>query len=211
MGYVPSTVSSRSAGSLVLGYYDSGKLVYAGRVGTGWSGEQSRALRDEIENINGTKPQFAKALPAGAEKGVRWAKSSLVCEIEYRGWTQDRQLRAAAFKGLRDDKAAKDITLEASSMRSQSTPSRDPSDIHLTHPEKLLWVEAGITKQGTRRILCRYRRLDIAPHRRPAIKFGELSFGHGSQVLFRQAPLARAGQMCSSSQDRRERADACGR
>ena len=47
LGYIPSTAASRSVGSLALGYHDNQKLVYAGRVGTGWSQEQARALRDE--------------------------------------------------------------------------------------------------------------------------------------------------------------------
>ena len=46
LGYIPSTAASRSVGSLALGYHDNQKLVYAGRVGTGWSQEQARALRE---------------------------------------------------------------------------------------------------------------------------------------------------------------------
>ena len=98
LGYIPSTAASRSVGSLALGYHDNQKLVYAGRVGTGWSQEQARSLCDELETISVTKPSFANPLPAGAEKGVRWVEPRLVCDIEYRGWTSDRLLRAAAFK-----------------------------------------------------------------------------------------------------------------
>ena len=86
LGYIPSTVSSRSVGSLALGYHDKGSLVYAGRVGTGWSSDQSRSLRHEFEKISSTKPRFAKPLPVGVEKDVRWVEPRLVCEIEYRGW-----------------------------------------------------------------------------------------------------------------------------
>src|ERR1035437_8898787 len=78
-----------AVGSLLLGYYDDGKLNYAGRVGTGYSGAEARSLRDDLEKINSPKPSFSKSLPAGADKGVRWAEPSLVCEAEYRGWTQD--------------------------------------------------------------------------------------------------------------------------
>jgi bifunctional non-homologous end joining protein LigD len=62
LGYVRSTAASRSAGSLVLGYYDDQKLAYAGRVGTGWSQKQARSLRDELEALSATRPPFAKPL-----------------------------------------------------------------------------------------------------------------------------------------------------
>ncbi len=148
LGYVPSTISSRSIGSLALGYHDSGNLIYAGRVGTGWSSDQSRSLRDEVEKIGSTKPRLGKPLPAGVEKGVRWTEPRLVCEIEYRGWTQDRLLRAASFKGLRDDKAADEIVLESPQKRSKAQVPLAPMGTLLTHPERILWEEAGITKQG---------------------------------------------------------------
>jgi bifunctional non-homologous end joining protein LigD len=148
LGYIPSTVTSRSVGSLAVGYRNDGSLVYAGRVGTGWSVEHARTLREELEAIGATKPSFAKPPPAGAEKGVRWVEPRLACEIEYRGWTQERLLRAAAFKGLRDDRPAEEIVLEAVPKSSRPQIPPNSIDVRLTHPEKILWDEAGITKQG---------------------------------------------------------------
>ncbi|HTV33873.1 MAG TPA: DNA ligase D [Methylocella sp.] len=148
LGYVPSTAASRSVGALALGYYDHAHLLYAGRTGTGWSQDEARSLRERLEEIGAGKPPLAKPLPDGAEKGVHWVHPRLVCEIEYRGLTADRLLRAAAFKGMRDDKPAGEIYLEAPPMRSNSRPSSDPNSFPLTHPDRILWPEAGITKQG---------------------------------------------------------------
>ncbi len=148
LGYIPSTAASRSVGSLALGYHERQTLVYAGRAGTGWSQELARWLRDELEAIRAPKPPLTKPLPAGAEKGVCWVEPRLVCDIEYRGWTRDRLLRAAAFKGLRDDRPAEDIVLESPPTRSRPRALLDGESTRLTHPERILWEEAGITKQG---------------------------------------------------------------
>jgi bifunctional non-homologous end joining protein LigD len=148
LGYVPSTADSRAVGALALGYHEAGRLTYAGRVGTGWSFDQARSLRQELEAIVAEKPALANRLPPGAEKGVRWVAPRLVGEIEFRDWTQDRMLRGASFKGLREDKPAEEIVLETAPKTASAAPGRALAKARLTHPERILWPEPGITKQG---------------------------------------------------------------
>ena len=146
IGYVASTVAPGSVGALVLGYHESGKLMYAGRVGTGYSHKQARELRDTLEKIAAARPALGNALPAGAEKGVRWVKPQLVCDVEFHDWTADRLIRQSSFKGLREDKAPEEVTLET---RPQSAPvAPELARVRLTHPERILWEEPGIAKQG---------------------------------------------------------------
>jgi bifunctional non-homologous end joining protein LigD len=150
IGYIPSTAAPGSVGALLLGYYKDGKLHYAGRVGTGYSGSESRTLREALEKINASRPALVNALPAGAEKGVRWAKPQLVCEVEFRAWSRDRLILNSSFKGLREDEPATDVTLEmAPAAASEAEEAAgDLAGVRLTHPERMLWEEAGITKQG---------------------------------------------------------------
>ena len=148
LGYAASTADSRAVGALALGYYADRALHYAGRVGTGWSGEQARALREALDRIGAKKPQLANPLPAGAEKGVAWVKPQLVAEIEFREWTADRMLRAASFKGLREDKSAEEVVLETPPKVAKGATRRAAATVRLTHPERILWPEEGITKQG---------------------------------------------------------------
>ena len=77
----------------------AGTLHYAGRVGTGYSSDQARSLRAQLDKIAAAKPKLGNALPAGAEKGVRWVEPQLVCEVEYRGWTADKLIRQSVVQG----------------------------------------------------------------------------------------------------------------
>jgi bifunctional non-homologous end joining protein LigD len=148
LGYIPSTSAKGSVGSLVLGLYERESLQYVGRVGTGFSAEQARSLRKELERIATTKPKLGQPLPAGADKGVRWAEPRLVCEVEYRGWTEGRLIRQASFKGIREDRPAEEITLETAPGKPVRDHDRELIRRRLTHPERILWPERGVTKEG---------------------------------------------------------------
>ena len=149
LGYVPSTAGSGMAGALALGYYDKGALCYAGRVGTGWSTAQAAALRADLDKLKAPKPKLKAALPAGADKGVVWAEPRLVCEVEYRDWTSDGLIRQSSFRGLREDKPVTEVVLEVDRKTIKARPAAAaPAGVKLTHPERILWPEPGITKQG---------------------------------------------------------------
>jgi bifunctional non-homologous end joining protein LigD len=154
LGYIPSTAAKGLVGALLLGYFERGTLYYAGRVGTGYSSAQAKALRDALEEIAAPKPKLGNDLPEGAEKGVRWAEPRLVCEVEYRSWTADKLIRQASFKGLREDRPAEEIMLETVPDRPKSDVGRELIRARLTHPERILWPEQGVTKEGLAEFYC---------------------------------------------------------
>lgn len=97
-------------GALLLGFYDDGDLVYAGKVGTGFD---EQALEDLYERLT-SRERETSPFDRGdlARKGVHWVTPELVAEIEFTEWTHDDRLRHPRYLGLRHDKAAKDVVKE---------------------------------------------------------------------------------------------------
>jgi bifunctional non-homologous end joining protein LigD len=145
LGYVPSSTARKAIGSLVLGYYDKGKLVHAGRVGTGFSNKLAGDLFADLERERMPKPPVSTPLPAEARRNVVWIKPTRVAEVEFRGWTADSNLRQASFKGLREDKDPQEIVREKAVAVKVDTPA---TSVQLSHPDRVLWPDVGITKQG---------------------------------------------------------------
>ncbi|HLZ66914.1 MAG TPA: DNA ligase D [Aliidongia sp.] len=144
-GYVPSTTLRQAIGSLVMGYHDSGKLIHAGRVGTGYTAAVAEDLFRRLERIRTDDSPFSDRLSAEEARQVHYVRPELVAEVEFRGWTADRHLRHASFRGLREDKPAAEIVQESPAAPSGGTPR--PA-VKLTHPDRLYWPDAGVTKEG---------------------------------------------------------------
>jgi bifunctional non-homologous end joining protein LigD len=146
-GYVPSSTSSKAVGSLVMAVYDKGTFVHVGRVGTGFTAALASGLWRDLDRLKRPSAPFPSKLPAEAARGVRWVEPKLVAEVELRGWTADGLLRHASFKGLRDDKDPTEIVRESGKVE----PDRSGVDLSrycLTHPDRVLWPDVGLTKQG---------------------------------------------------------------
>jgi bifunctional non-homologous end joining protein LigD len=147
-GYVPSTTSPKAIGSLVAAYNENGKLRHAGRVGTGYSMKVAQQLFKLLDPDRVAKPPFPDPLPSEARRDARFVEPKRVMEVAFRGWTAGGQIRQAAFKGLREDKPPQEVVRESTGRVSDPKPAKALPTIHLTHADRVLWPEAGITKQG---------------------------------------------------------------
>jgi bifunctional non-homologous end joining protein LigD len=146
-GYVPSTTSRRAIGSLVLGVYESGSLDYVGRVGTGFTAAAAEKLFKTLERLKIAASPFAKRLAAEDARQVRYVRPELVAEVEFRGWSADGMLRHSSFRGLREDKPAREVIREAGPATAHSEKPQRRA-VNLTHPDRLYWPEDGVTKEG---------------------------------------------------------------
>jgi DNA ligase D-like protein (predicted ligase) len=100
-----------SFGALLLGYYEAGRLIYAGKVGTGFDRMMLGKLTPQLRAIERPDPPFQGGPPL-PRKGVHWVQPQLVAQIGFSEWTDDGQLRHPRFLGLRTDKAPDDVTRE---------------------------------------------------------------------------------------------------
>ena len=176
-GFSPSAAMPNAVGALIAAFHEDGKLRYAGRIGTGYTREVARDLWKRLDPLRVDKPPLALP-PDERRKDVVWVKPQMVIEAEFRGITHDGLLRQAAFKGLREDKPAREVVRETpaeaaamvqrqpvrKSAKSASTAAVKPpakavaklargkqdgevAGVHLTHPDRVYWPDAGVTKQ----------------------------------------------------------------
>jgi bifunctional non-homologous end joining protein LigD len=154
-------------GALLVGTHDDeGVLQYAGKVGTGFTGEVSAALRQRLEAMAQKKRPFAG--PTGHDRHATWVRPELLCEVTYNEWPEGGSLRHASFKGLREDKPAPAVT------RERAQPAVPV--LKVTHGSRVIDPSTGLTKLD----LVRYY-AQVAPWALPHLR--------GRPAYIRRAPL----------------------
>ncbi len=100
-------------GALLVGYYEDGALVYAGKVGTGYDQATLHQLGARLRRLERTGSPFGRGSPPA--RGIHWVQPKLVAQIGFTEWTRDGKLRHPRYLGIRDDKAARDVVRETAS------------------------------------------------------------------------------------------------
>jgi bifunctional non-homologous end joining protein LigD len=111
VGWTDPEGSRVALGALLLAYYDGDDLVYAGKVGTGFSQKVLRDLHAQLSRIEVDRTPCTKGVSI-PRKDVHWAEPRLVAQVAFTEWTRDGQLRHPRYLGLRTDKNAADVVRE---------------------------------------------------------------------------------------------------
>jgi bifunctional non-homologous end joining protein LigD len=172
--------------SLMAGVHRGDHLAFVGMVGTGFGQDTIRRIMPALEAAESDENPFGGNNAPRKTRDVHWLKPELVAEIEFAGFTDAGNIRQAAFKGLRQDKAAAEIVAEKPAMTklikpagraagaksrdskpAQSKPPRTPAvsvtnrsaevmGVVISKPDKELWPDAGDGKGVTKLDLARY-------------------------------------------------------
>jgi bifunctional non-homologous end joining protein LigD len=153
VGFTRPKGSRSGFGALDLGAYEDGKLVYAGRAGSGFTDKELKDVTALLERGIRATPPFSG--PAPPDDGHTWVEPTLVAEVRYKEWTNEGLLRQPVFVRFRDDKPVSEIAKkgEGRGERDLAVPSESPSplsplprEVKFSNLEKVFWPDQGYTK-----------------------------------------------------------------
>ena len=160
-----------SIGALHVGFYEDGQLVYAGKVGSGFS---ERLLTDLLRRLEARKREICPfaSVPAEMKRGAHWVEPDLVAQVEFTQWTDEGRMRQPVFLGLREDRDPRHVVRERpgtvegggvdtvaagrpwEALRRHATRTLAASGeevvdllgVRLTHPDRVYYPDLGFTK-----------------------------------------------------------------
>jgi bifunctional non-homologous end joining protein LigD len=137
-------------GALHLGVYEGDRLVYVGKVGTGFDEATLRQVWDRLQPLKRAKSPFDAGTPTG--RGHHWVEPTLVADVRFTEWTEEGGIRHPAFFGLRVDKSPRDCRREL---------GVDAPDSNGEEPERSPRAERGAARESAPRGA---REKTTAPH-----------------------------------------------
>jgi bifunctional non-homologous end joining protein LigD len=111
-GFTDPRGARTGIGALLIGHYADRELVFAGRVGTGFSQKGALDVRDALASLEQPDCPFSERPAGPLGRTAHWVRPHLVCEVAFTEWTNDGQLRHPSFQGLRLDKKPADVRRE---------------------------------------------------------------------------------------------------
>ncbi|MFO7563326.1 MAG: DNA ligase D [Enhygromyxa sp.] len=143
-GFTAPHGSRRYLGALLVGSYDDdGRLIYRGKVGSGFCEDSLAQLRPQLEQLQQDRPAFSDPPVGSQARGVSWVAPVLGVEVEYGELTDKGKLRHARFKGLRGAEPNQDAALNGHASGAASGFAM----LHLSDPDTLLFPQLGLSKR----------------------------------------------------------------
>lgn len=167
-GWSPSSKRTGFA-SLLLGVWEGDKLLYRGRVGTGFNQDLLEEIGASLEKKARKTSPFA-AVPRDIARHAHWVQPELVAEIAYAEFTSDDILRHPSFIGLRGDKPAREVQMEKPQPLDDGETVAERLGVRLTSPDRVVYPGQGITKA---QLVAYYE--EVAPAMLPHIENRPLS------------------------------------
>jgi bifunctional non-homologous end joining protein LigD len=195
VGFTRPQGTRNGFGALLLAVNGPSGLVYAGRVGTGFSQSQLKQLHEQLCALERETSPLDQPLKGAPARGVHWVEPTQVCEVEFAEWTRDGLVRQAVFLDLPGDRQVSRVTREQP-MPIKATPAkpkrRGKADtakvdgVVITHPDRVIDSVSGVQKAE----LAQYY-LDIAPWILPHLKLRPVSLvrapeGIGEELFFQK-------------------------
>jgi len=141
-GWSPSDKRGRPFSSLLLGSFEDGRLVYRGRIGTGFDGAAFDELMGKLTPLARKTPPFDEELP-DETKGAHWVTPKLVAQVEYTEFTVEGRVRHGVYKGLREDKEAGEVSAKA---EAGTDGEEKIGGVRITSSGRVVYPDAGLTK-----------------------------------------------------------------
>jgi len=149
-GYTEPRNSREHIGALLLGYFDKDRFIYVGHTGGGFTRQGLEEMYKRLKPLEVKTSPFAET-PKTNQK-AHWVRPEVVVEVKFSEWTADRRLRQPIFLGVRDDKDAKEVGLEPTSVQKKSTRG---NAIAKPHPRPTIAARARTLKPAPPKALRR--------------------------------------------------------
>ena len=176
-------------GALLIGYFDDGKLRFAGKVGTGFDTRMLIDLHKRLKAIEVETNPFANG--DGKERDVHFVEPRLVAEIAFAEWTQNHQLRQPRFEGLREDKKARQVKRE-NAAHLTGAANKERASMATKTTRRISVKRSSKSSSDEARPASRRLRLSASsPAKTQAANPSRVSFTHLEKVMFPDAQITK--------------------
>lgn len=160
-GYTKNKGTTRPFSALLAGVYENGKLVYKGKIGTGFGSEAQKEMLEQFEPLEIDDSPFTDIPDVNkpsryrgpVEADITWLKPKLIAEVSFTEFTDEGLMRHPSFKGMREDKKVKDVVMEkekdvneVAGVSIKSKMRVNGQLVEFTNLTKVYWPDEKITK-----------------------------------------------------------------